>query len=459
MKPLPQPDYYAEPDDGSVFDHIPLVVHRPTALAARRKLIVFVHGLTGRRYGYWGNTPKFLAEDVPDADIGLYFYKTAWRRRGLFRSIEVEEEARVLADELQSLVQYDRIVLVTHSLGGVLARAAIALLRQDDKPKVLKRLSGLILLGVPMAGSRRVPALALLFSRDARALYPHNKLLTHTSEVLSQISIEYAEGIRRANRVPMWAIKGSEDFWVDQFSSSLGIPPSQRPTIRATHSELTKPASKDSEVYVYCRDWIRLALGLKRVVEQDSLNATVSDARYDDAETIKELADAMLGGGVSDIETIHELMSVPGIIRVVRESQETANVHTDTVKGYLCVIPLTAIAQEAVKTGQLAGNQIRLTHVEQDWSKCAAIYIGAIVGEGFWPRALVVQALQSQLSEIRAATQRNDIELLTRPITKDGERLARDNRFNPNIALANGVRIWSRTLGSAGMKPGAAVGA
>src|SRR6516165_3965099 len=47
------------------------------------QLIVLVHGLGGARYGpkaTWGRIPYFLFEDFPQLDVGLYEYRTLFRR-------------------------------------------------------------------------------------------------------------------------------------------------------------------------------------------------------------------------------------------------------------------------------------------------------------------------------------------------------------------------------------------
>jgi pimeloyl-ACP methyl ester carboxylesterase len=446
VKPYVQADFYSEPPDLFALDRVPLVVHRPAETAVRRHLVVFIHGLTGHRYGYWNRTPFFVSKDVASADIGMYYYRTTAERVGPFVSISIEDEARVLANEIHSLEQYDRVVIIAHSLGGVLARCAIAFLMQDNRRRALKRLSGLILLGVPMAGSMRVPFLALLFSRDARALFPHNDLLSRTRRQLSQLDMRYKEGRRRADRIPMWTVSASEDVWVDKFSSSLDVPLEQSSNARATHSELTNPASQDSEVYRDCRKWILLALGTQRSEDSPIAEADIENPRPTDIESIREVASAAFGSPVSDVEIIRELVAIPGIVTVLRESTDVGGEHADIITGYLCVIPLTAAAELQIQNGALRGNQIRAVHVERNWADCHAIYIGAIVGEGHVSRAVVVQALRSYLAEFRAKTQRGDIRLITRPITPDGERLARKHNFDPGPPLPNGDVIWSRSI-------------
>jgi hypothetical protein len=62
-------------------DDEPLVVHQKPD--GSKGLVILVHGLDGCRYGpnrTWGLFPKFLYEDFPQLDVGLYEYSTLFRR-------------------------------------------------------------------------------------------------------------------------------------------------------------------------------------------------------------------------------------------------------------------------------------------------------------------------------------------------------------------------------------------
>ncbi len=56
---------YKEPEDPTKYDGVALVVHRRKGSVSPIGLVIFVHGLTGKRYGYWHNIPKFTCEACP----------------------------------------------------------------------------------------------------------------------------------------------------------------------------------------------------------------------------------------------------------------------------------------------------------------------------------------------------------------------------------------------------------
>ena len=77
MKIIPQ-DQFAEPANLNEVADQPVIVHRRNGGSATR-IVIFVHGLGGSRYGNhstWGNFPKFIFEDISDLDVGLYQYET-----------------------------------------------------------------------------------------------------------------------------------------------------------------------------------------------------------------------------------------------------------------------------------------------------------------------------------------------------------------------------------------------
>src|SRR5262249_17972075 len=116
----------------------PLFVHRRIGGSMSRKLIIFVHGLGGSRYETWEagvdesqrrrSFPRLMFEEeekLNDADIGLYTYVSGIKRLWT-ASIDLPREATVMAQALRDAKSYDRIVLIGHSMGGLLIKAAVA---------------------------------------------------------------------------------------------------------------------------------------------------------------------------------------------------------------------------------------------------------------------------------------------------------------------------------------------
>jgi hypothetical protein len=91
---------YSEPTDAEELAEEPLVVHQRCAPTSNDKPAIFVHSLGGSRYGKrstWGNFPRFMFEDIPELDVGMYQYRTSTGRFNFSKSVSLEDESRVFA--------------------------------------------------------------------------------------------------------------------------------------------------------------------------------------------------------------------------------------------------------------------------------------------------------------------------------------------------------------------------
>jgi pimeloyl-ACP methyl ester carboxylesterase len=120
MKLLEQSEFQEPENSGDLGEA--LIIHRHKDSAdPGRSLVVFVHGLGGKRYGRkatWGYFPKFLFQDFRDLDIGLYEYRTLLRRWKFWESIPIGNEAEDFANLLREADSYENIVLMGLSIGG-----------------------------------------------------------------------------------------------------------------------------------------------------------------------------------------------------------------------------------------------------------------------------------------------------------------------------------------------------
>lgn len=244
---------FSIPDSAKKFGDQPLIVHRHKD-RGNRNLVVFVHGLAGRRYGTWGSFPEFVFEEFPHVDVGLYEYRTAFRRLLFWKSIELEDEAEIFASDLRDDSTYDSILLIGHSMGGLLCKAAAKHLIDSNQLPTLERVNGLILMAVPQAGSQLVLPLMQWLSSDFRALKPHGKLVTRLNQTfLDHVSIGETPDSEKLH-IPTWAVKGASDLAVDRLSAGLNLPSSRIKPVHGSHTSFVKPQTKDEPGYEYVRD-------------------------------------------------------------------------------------------------------------------------------------------------------------------------------------------------------------
>jgi pimeloyl-ACP methyl ester carboxylesterase len=231
-----------------------LIVHAH-GVAQNRKLVVFVHGLGGRRYMTWGNLPEFLFDDSSDFDIGLYDYASGARRLLRRDSIALNTHARELADDLRD-GSYDAIILIGHSMGGLLCKAVVMQLI-DSQARMngglaVDRLAGLFLMATPQAGSLRVPTVLAYASKDARVLRAHSEFVSEVNRRFNdRVCSDGRNDLQSADRfvIPTYAVLATGDSWVDELSAGLSLPSEQIKHIRGSHRSLVKPESRDGGIY------------------------------------------------------------------------------------------------------------------------------------------------------------------------------------------------------------------
>ncbi len=264
---------FVEPDNPGALDGEPLVIHLRSEPTPNRVLIIFVHGLGGSRYGprsTWGFFPKFVFQGFSNVDVGLYQYRTLLGRLKFWESIDLSDEARVFADLIRDVIldvirdvaPYEIVILVGHSMGGLLCEAAIAYLLDSGQEHVLPKIGGMILMASPQTGSQRIPSFLSVFSKDAHALQPHGKYVTSLQQTLTNRLWVQTGGPPpppppMRYQVPTWAILGSSDFWVDKLSASFQLPASQTAMIRGGHTQIVKPSTPEHDGYRYVRQWHR----------------------------------------------------------------------------------------------------------------------------------------------------------------------------------------------------------
>ncbi|MEU7779118.1 esterase/lipase family protein [Micromonospora parva] len=235
----------------------PLLLHCHPGIADQ-KLILFLHGFGGRRYRTWGYLPGFLFEDCPDASVALYDYRSGSRALMPSSAIDLRDLARELADIIRD-ANFTRVVLIGHSMGGILAKAVVKELLEsgsrcaDDVPTI-RRIAGVVLIATPQAGSLWVPPVLGAMTRNFRVLRTHSRFVSDLTETFRN---RIDTSGRRANdplyevSIPTFGVIGLRDTLVDRLSSSLDLLRNQVKNVRATHKSIVKPKSRQDGAYAW----------------------------------------------------------------------------------------------------------------------------------------------------------------------------------------------------------------
>jgi alpha-beta hydrolase superfamily lysophospholipase len=261
-------------------DEATIIVHaQPDRTNAA--LVLLVHGLGGSRYGTWGDLPRYLHSDEFPADVGACSYDSGHRRLLHRHTPDFSFLAQVLADEIRDTPEYSQVLLVGHSMGGLLCMAVIKHLidvdaMSDDEEPITRRIAGLFLLATPQAGSLRSKRLFARFSSDAAVLRAHGSTVRELqSTFINRVAKSESQSRGNLILIPTYALVAGRDAWVDRFSAGLGIPDShQRRVAEATHMSIVKPDSQEDDAYKWLVSRLSLCVR-KAIVRQPRLARSI----------------------------------------------------------------------------------------------------------------------------------------------------------------------------------------
>jgi pimeloyl-ACP methyl ester carboxylesterase len=278
----------------------PLIVHGHEGDAADQ-LVILVHGWGGGRYTTWRRMASLLFSDLPACDLGLYDYPSG-RRRFPGTGPDLDRQAANLADSIRDC-GYRSVVLVCHSLGGLVARRAIAdnihsQAADSGGALAVDRLAALFLCGTPMAGTRLVPGALRWTTPDLRWLAAHSQEVTRTAKAFADRVVPDPPAAPGQIVLPVYTLIGGKDRVVDEFSSAGSIPSARRLNTVEGHRSLIQPQTRDDQAYLWLLSHLRGAFaahaerreqaGAPSAASAPSA-APASRSRYDfDATTVRD---------------------------------------------------------------------------------------------------------------------------------------------------------------------------
>ena len=225
-------------------------------------LIVFIHGLKGGMdtwsYSEEVSFPSLLATDKlfkKEYDVACFNYFTTftntygktrnWAER-LFGSLKkkqnnlpVDEIAELLRTELEvNLSDYDNIIFIAHSMGGLIAKACILKQLEEDQVSSVK---GFISLAVPHAGAK-IANIGGLISKNIQL--DDLGVLSDTVDNLSR------KWIHTPNTPRTKYIYAANDSYVDK-KSALAIDSIKKDSraVNEDHSSICKPMNSEQTIY------------------------------------------------------------------------------------------------------------------------------------------------------------------------------------------------------------------
>jgi pimeloyl-ACP methyl ester carboxylesterase len=217
--------------DRRSFSDDPFVVLSRSDREKPRAVAVLIHGLAGSGFKTWRSLPARLIQSPRvNVDVAILDYRSAWR--ALRKKPSLDAVVDLLYGELQAF-DYESIVLIGHSMGGILAASTVRHWSTVMNPQTaIDRMAGLIYVASPRAGTKwPVP------TRERRLLRIHSADQRRNERYLvDHVDPTISRGGVGPRKIPSFAATASRDRFVGQWSTELGIPVSQTRVFEGSHS-------------------------------------------------------------------------------------------------------------------------------------------------------------------------------------------------------------------------------
>jgi len=243
----------------------------------QKLLLLFVHGLGGDETT-WGQFPSLLKQDQlvsSRIEIAFYGYPTKLIRLPWSgRSNRIQDLSRAIRTEFAARFHsYSSVIIVAHSLGGLIAQKFII---EELKGGTPLKVSGLISFAVPSAGAGLASFGDILSFRH----FQIRQLRKH-SDVLESINTDWRT-LNCNEKIKVVRVYGGQDKIVPQVPN----PEYQSEFIaEEDHSSIVKPKSNKSTAYLIVRNFILTHLGMsERSIAVPKSSEVLFDANRPESE-------------------------------------------------------------------------------------------------------------------------------------------------------------------------------
>lgn len=217
-----------------------------------RKLIIFIHGLGGSRKGTWQKFPQLIEaeEELKEFDIDFFGFPSALLglRYWFGKHPSIQEVARGLKSFIDNrCCRYDEIVLICHSLGGLIGKQYII---DCLKYKYELKVNKILLYATPSIGSNWANIGTVFFNPLLRQ---QNRQLCVNSEFSQNLNTEWNH-FDTSNIQIKYVIAG-KDMWVNYISGTSGGEYSET-VVDEGHLSLVKPKANNDLSFLICKNFL-----------------------------------------------------------------------------------------------------------------------------------------------------------------------------------------------------------
>jgi pimeloyl-ACP methyl ester carboxylesterase len=207
-----------------------------------RAAIVFVHGFTGKGPGTWNDLAPRIAADPALAswDCWTVTYASSWLPDicGIWTAdADLGILAQLLVTDLGqgSLARYEALVLIAHSMGGLIVQKSLV-----DQKQIAARTRTVILFGTPSGGLIKAHTLKL-WKRQLAGM-------AQGGEFITKLRADWSHRFAAAAPFSFLAVGGERDQFVPPKSSLEPFPIEQRAVVAGNHVTMIHPPLSDRNV-------------------------------------------------------------------------------------------------------------------------------------------------------------------------------------------------------------------
>lgn len=278
------------------------------------QLVLFVHGLGGHRLDTWGRFPELIRADpaLSTWTVDFYSFPSSLFR---LRFLTSAPPPQLLADGLRTELELrypeaERIVLVCHSLGGLVARRY---LMDEYKNGVGTNVTDLLLYGTPNTGA----GLAQV-ARYISWFHPQLKQLCHNSYLVTDLDNNWNALTAGKPLCVTAVIGGSDDVVPEESARGMWGNGNVKVVVSATHIDLVKPADREDTRYLILKNVLRTAAP-----------STGNGSRNDYKEALPQLVQVLRASTPTDLEYHADKEQA---IRVLRSAVKETRSHLQEIE-------------------------------------------------------------------------------------------------------------------------------
>jgi pimeloyl-ACP methyl ester carboxylesterase len=225
-----------------------------TGANSEKTLLLFIHGLGGSGEETWDKFPQFLRQDEEFArkyEIAFFSYPTMLVRTIFSRKApSIQELAAGLRTQIENrYAEFPSVVLVCHSLGGLIARKYLL---DEFKAKRQTRVKGIVLFAVPNNGADLAGVANVISWRHRQV-----RQLCRGSDLIELLNEDwFTMGLSEVVRAKY--VTGTQDRVVDRFSAraTWGNPDAET-VIGKGHRDIVKPERADDDAVLILERFLK----------------------------------------------------------------------------------------------------------------------------------------------------------------------------------------------------------